>query len=168
MPTGGCSAVCSTPYVIAFGPEGTFTILSSAAAQPHQSGHSCILQHFISSKVGKRTLFAASCRRASSVYVGAAFSLERNENRSQVVLLLSINVHRALIHLKKIQCKFRIPAQSPLLQIEGLAPRNCRRPVVNPVFHRLIQTAPPSCDRTPAEIKRIPASPSVTVGNIVA
>jgi len=47
------------------------------------------------------TFFAASCRRASSVYVGSAFGLWRNENRSQVVLLLSINVHRALIHLKK-------------------------------------------------------------------
>ena len=39
------------------GPDGTFTILSSAAAQLHQSGHSCILQQFISSNVGKRNLF---------------------------------------------------------------------------------------------------------------
>jgi len=113
------------------GPEGTFTILSSAAAQLHQSGHSCILQHFISSNVGKRTLFAASCRRASSVYVGAAFGLERNENRSQVVLLLSINVHRALIHLKKntVQIQDSSPVSPLANRGAGSAelPTSCRQ-----------------------------------------
>jgi hypothetical protein len=66
--------------------------------------------------------------------------------------------------VKKKAVQDMIPG--PFLADAGpaIGPMNERRPVSAVVHQRLIQTAPPWCDRTPAAMKRMPVRPSDTVG----